>query len=50
MKVLHRGTTSDERASLEDRFAREVVMMSRVHHDNLVKVNEIAASIFYVFL
>lgn len=37
IKVLHRGTTSDERASLEDRFAREVVMMSRVHHDNLVK-------------
>ncbi|XP_020219061.1 serine/threonine-protein kinase STY13 isoform X2 [Cajanus cajan] len=37
IKVLHRGSTSEERASLENRFAREVNMMSRVHHDNLVK-------------
>ncbi|XP_061370725.1 serine/threonine-protein kinase STY13-like isoform X2 [Gastrolobium bilobum] len=37
IKVLHRGSTSEERASLEDRFAREVNMMSRVHHENLVK-------------
>ncbi|PON51610.1 Mitogen-activated protein kinase kinase kinase [Parasponia andersonii] len=37
VKVLHRGSTSEERAALEDRFAREVNMMSRVKHDNLVK-------------
>ncbi|XP_058737143.1 serine/threonine-protein kinase STY13 isoform X1 [Vicia villosa] len=37
IKVLQRGSTSEERASLENRFAREVNMMSRVHHDNLVK-------------
>ncbi|KAJ6865540.1 hypothetical protein NC651_035948 [Populus alba x Populus x berolinensis] len=37
IKVLHPGTTSEERAALEDRFAREVNMMSRVKHENLVK-------------
>ncbi|MED6146971.1 hypothetical protein PIB30_039746 [Stylosanthes scabra] len=37
IKVLNRGSTSEERASLENRFAREVNMMSRVHHENLVK-------------
>ncbi|KAM6574040.1 hypothetical protein CsatA_022367 [Cannabis sativa] len=37
VKVLHRGSTSEEKASLEDRFAREVNMMSRVKHENLVK-------------
>ncbi|XP_059668131.1 serine/threonine-protein kinase STY13 [Cornus florida] len=37
IKVLNRGNTSDERASLENRFAREVTMMSRVKHENLVK-------------
>ncbi|XP_015870159.1 serine/threonine-protein kinase STY13 [Ziziphus jujuba] len=37
VKVLHRGSTSEERASLENRFAREVNMMSRVKHENLVK-------------
>ncbi|XP_059305236.1 serine/threonine-protein kinase STY13 isoform X2 [Lycium ferocissimum] len=37
IKVLNGGKTSEERASLEDRFVREVVMMSRVKHENLVK-------------
>ncbi|KAB1224625.1 Serine/threonine-protein kinase HT1 [Morella rubra] len=37
IKVLNRGSTSDERAALESRFAREVNMMSRVKHENLVK-------------
>ncbi|XP_074317526.1 serine/threonine-protein kinase STY13-like isoform X2 [Silene latifolia] len=37
IKVLNRGSTSDERAVLEDRFIREVNMMSRVKHENLVK-------------
>lgn len=39
VKVLHRGSTYEERASLENRFAREVNMMSRVKHENLVKVS-----------
>lgn len=38
IKVLHRGTKPDEKSSLESRFIREVNMMSRVQHDNLVKV------------
>ncbi|KAJ7961097.1 Protein kinase superfamily protein [Quillaja saponaria] len=37
IKVLNRGSTSEERVSLENRFAREVNMMSRVKHENLVK-------------
>lgn len=37
IKVLNRGSTSDERALLESRFIREVNMMSRVKHGNLVK-------------
>lgn len=37
IKVLHRGSTPEERAALENRFAREVNMMSRVKHENLVK-------------
>ncbi|KDP22773.1 hypothetical protein JCGZ_00360 [Jatropha curcas] len=37
IKVLHRGSTSEERTALENRFAREVNMMSKVKHENLVK-------------
>ncbi|XP_071715380.1 serine/threonine-protein kinase STY13-like [Rutidosis leptorrhynchoides] len=37
IKVLNRGSNAEERAALEGRFAREVNMMSRVKHDNLVK-------------
>ncbi|KAJ0089124.1 hypothetical protein Patl1_31526 [Pistacia atlantica] len=37
IKVLHRGSTSGEIVSLENRFVREVNMMSRVKHENLVK-------------
>ncbi|KAM3690000.1 hypothetical protein ACB098_09G090800 [Castanea mollissima] len=37
IKVLHHGRTVEERTALESRFAREVNMMSRVKHDNLVK-------------
>lgn len=39
IKVLNRGSTIEVRAALESRFAREVNMMSRVKHENLVKVN-----------
>ncbi|XP_010451931.1 PREDICTED: serine/threonine-protein kinase HT1 isoform X3 [Camelina sativa] len=37
IKVVHRGTKPDEKSSLESRFIREVNMMSRVQHPNLVK-------------
>ncbi|GAB2272082.1 hypothetical protein Dimus_006901 [Dionaea muscipula] len=37
IKVLHSGSTPEERATLKGRFIREVNMMSRVKHDNLVK-------------
>eukprot|EP00252_Welwitschia_mirabilis_P002588 TRINITY_DN1253_c0_g1_i1.p1 TRINITY_DN1253_c0_g1~~TRINITY_DN1253_c0_g1_i1.p1 ORF type:complete len:317 (-),score=57.45 TRINITY_DN1253_c0_g1_i1:313-1263(-) len=37
IKILQRGETPEERAKLEARFAREVSMMSRVTHKNLVK-------------
>ena len=50
IKVLHRGYNSDERASLESRFAREVTMMSRVKHENLVKVTILVEQVFpFVF-
>ncbi|XP_024981771.1 serine/threonine-protein kinase HT1 isoform X1 [Cynara cardunculus var. scolymus] len=39
IKVLNRGRDAEERVALEGRFAREVNMMSRVKHDNLVKVD-----------
>lgn len=45
IKVLNGGNTSEERSALEGRFVREVVMMSRVKHENLVKV-----SIIFLFL
>lgn len=37
VKVVNGGSTPEEKATLEDRFAREIAMMSRVKHDNLVK-------------
>ncbi|KAK1391173.1 Serine/threonine-protein kinase HT1 [Heracleum sosnowskyi] len=37
IKVLNRGSNPEEKDALESRFAREVNMMSRVKHDNLVK-------------
>ncbi|XP_010493565.1 PREDICTED: serine/threonine-protein kinase STY8-like isoform X3 [Camelina sativa] len=37
IKVVHRGTKPDEKSSLESHFIREVNMMSRVQHPNLVK-------------
>ncbi|KAH9300743.1 hypothetical protein KI387_012326, partial [Taxus chinensis] len=37
IKILHTGETLEEKAKLEARFAREVAMMSRVQHKNLVK-------------
>ncbi|XP_042514833.1 serine/threonine-protein kinase STY13-like isoform X1 [Macadamia integrifolia] len=37
VKVLNSGSTPEEKAKLEGRFIREVTMMSRVKHENLVK-------------
>eukprot|EP00250_Pteridium_aquilinum_P008092 c17663_g1_i1 orf=764-1978(+) len=37
IKVLQRAPTSEEQVKLEARFAREVEMMSRVQHKNMVK-------------
>lgn len=37
IKVLNCGNTTEERTILESRFIREVTMMSRVKHENLVK-------------
>lgn len=39
IKVVHRGDTPEEIAKREARFAREVAMLSRVQHKNLVKVD-----------
>ncbi|KAM1080696.1 hypothetical protein FF1_015336 [Malus domestica] len=37
IKVVHRGETPEEIIKKEGRFAREVAMLSRVQHKNLVK-------------
>ncbi|XP_018506403.2 serine/threonine-protein kinase STY13 isoform X1 [Pyrus x bretschneideri] len=47
VKVLHRGSTTEERAALEGRFAREVNMMSRVKHENLVKVSAVIKHVLF---
>lgn len=39
IKIVHKGETPEEIAKRESRFAREVAMLSRVQHKNLVKVN-----------
>lgn len=37
IKIVHKGETPEEIAKREGRFAREVAMLSRVQHKNLVK-------------
>ncbi|KAG6488494.1 hypothetical protein ZIOFF_049737 [Zingiber officinale] len=37
IKVLNSGSTPEEKVTLQARFIREINMMSRVQHDNLVK-------------
>ncbi|KAJ4911493.1 Protein kinase superfamily protein [Raphanus sativus] len=37
IKVLNRGSSPEDKSSLQSRFIREVNMMSRVKHHNLVK-------------
>lgn len=38
IKIVHKGETPEEIAKREARFGREVAMLSRVQHKNLVKV------------
>jgi serine/threonine protein kinase len=38
IKVVNGGSTPDEKELFEARFIREVNMMSKVKHENLVKV------------
>lgn len=38
IKIVHKGETPEEISKREGRFAREVAMLSRVQHKNLVKV------------
>ncbi|XP_031405023.1 serine/threonine-protein kinase STY13-like isoform X2 [Punica granatum] len=37
IKIVHKGETPEDIAKIEARFAREVAMLSRVQHKNLVK-------------
>jgi serine/threonine protein kinase len=38
IKIINKGDTPEEIAKKEGRFAREVAMLSKVQHKNLVKV------------
>lgn len=38
VKIVHKGETPEEIARREGRFVREVAMLSKVQHKNLVKV------------
>lgn len=38
IKIVQKGETPEEVAKREGRFAREVAMLSKVQHKNLVKV------------
>lgn len=38
IKIIHKGETPEEIRKRDERFAREVAMLSRVQHKNLVKV------------
>ncbi|XP_078436468.1 serine/threonine-protein kinase STY13-like [Wolffia australiana] len=37
IKILQRGQSEEEKAKLEGQFAREISMMTKVRHENLVK-------------
>lgn len=38
VKIVHRGDTTEEAGKREARFIREVNLLSKVQHKNLVKV------------
>lgn len=48
IKIINKGDTSEEIAKKEARFAREVAMLSRVQHKNLVKV--VCFNFFFFFV
>lgn len=39
VKIVNKGETPEEISRRESRFAREIAMLSRVQHKNLVKVS-----------
>lgn len=39
IKIVNKGDTPEEIAKIEGRFVREVAMLSKVQHKNLVKVH-----------
>lgn len=47
VKIVHRGDTPEEAVKREARFMREVAMLSRVQHKNLVKVILLYAFLFF---
>lgn len=52
IKIVHKGETPEEISKREARFAREVAMLSRVQHKNLVKVGfdfKFLSILFYQF-
>jgi hypothetical protein len=49
IKIVQKGETPDEIAKREGRFLREVSMLSRVQHKNLVKVCLLAIFSSYSF-
>lgn len=58
IKIVNKGDTPDSIAKIQGRFVREVAMLSKVQHKNLVKVvcsimhieyqNRISLSIFFL--
>lgn len=46
IKILHRGETPEEVNKREGRFVREVAMLARVQHKNLVNVRFF---LFFIF-
>lgn len=50
IKIVHKGETPEEIAKIEARFAREVAMLSRVQHKNLVKVSVLSRRSFVPFV
>ncbi|XP_059294223.1 serine/threonine-protein kinase STY13-like isoform X1 [Lycium ferocissimum] len=47
IKIVHRGETPEEITKREARFGREVAMLSRVQHKNLVKVSFLSPKLVF---
>lgn len=46
IKIIKRGESPEEIAKKDSRFAREIAMLSKVQHKNLVKVSPFFHSLF----